>query len=472
MGLADLEKDLAAPSVDAALTVGGPKGVAGLEADLAAPPPTGIPGPTEMLQGLRGSVGKMMGNAGLKSAPSWYQDLVNPIPATVPDALALVGGGGAGSAAIKMGAKPGMAALSRLTGTLLGGEAGNVAVGEAPGTGAGGRAVGGVIGEGVGAAGGKFVRSRPWAKGAISEGHSKDLLGTLRDIDPDIGRVIESQQVKPTLKGGTTAAKIQQGIKSGDVQNTASASMERDVGAVNMLSGAPRYNQPALQQAYDSMPPLAQQQMVGAVDPRGFTLQQAQAVRSWVSGPAFSQSPQGQGVGKVPQQKLVGDMTTEIEGGLSPVALPLWNQANRRYSGTMGATDALSDRNAFQGLNNRILLNRNQLSDYLAQNREDLTRRLGPQGYDAFVERVLGGAQPGTRDILASGGGSPTDAFMQTFGRGQGGSPQLIGAPLRAVLPNVGSQYTGRQPYSLPNVLQQALDAFMQRGTGQVRGRD
>jgi len=208
---------------------------------------------------------------------------------------------------------------------------------------------------------------------------------------------------------------------------------------------------------------LAQQQLVGAVDPRGFTLQQAQAIRSWVSGPAFSQSPQGQGVGKVPQQKLVGDMTTEIERGLSPVALPLWQQANRRYAGTMGATDALSDRNAFQGLNNRILLNRNQLSDYLAQNREDLTSRLGPQGYDALVERVLGGAQPGTRDILTPGGGGVTDAFMQTFGRGQGGSPQLLGAPLRTALPNLGSQYTGRRPFSLPPQVQELLDVVLQK---------
>jgi hypothetical protein len=234
-----------------------------------------------------------------------------------------------------------------------------------------------------------------------------------------------------------------------------------------MLSGAPKINTPALHQAYSTLPELDRSRL-GVVDPAGFTLAQAQAIRGYLGGKAFGMSPMGQGVSPTARQGLWGDVTGDIERSISPVAKPLWTQANRRYAGTQALSEPLMERNAFQGLNNRMLLNRNALSDYLSMNREDLTRRLGPQGYDAVVERVLGGAQPGTRDLLAPGAGMPGDAFFQTFGRGQGGSPQLLGAPLRTALPNVGSQLTGRQPFSLPPALQEALDVVLQRQAGQM----
>jgi hypothetical protein len=393
---------------------------------------------------------------------------VNPMPGSLTEAGVTYGVPVGGRLAKFGGA--GQQALARLTGGLVGGGAGSVMEGKNPVSQEGAMTIAAplALGEIFGGGVPRVAQMFPGVKSAISESNARNLHGTLADIDPDIGRVIARQQVKPTLKGGTTAAKIQQGIKGGDVQNTASASMERDVGAVNMLSNAPKFNSPAIKQAYDALPDLEKQMLVGAVDPAGFTLKQAQAIRGYLGSGAFGMSPQGQGVSPVAKQMLWGDVGKEIEGGLSPVARPLWQQANRRYAGTMGATDALSDRNAFQGLNNRILLNRNQLSDYLAQNREDMVRRLGPQGYDALVERVLGGAQPGTRDILTPGAGGVTDAFMQTFGRGQGGSPQMLGAPLRTVLPNLGSQYTGRRPFSIPPQLQELLDVIFQRQAGQV----
>jgi hypothetical protein len=381
----------------------------------------------------------------------------------VPLGGKLLGGGGA---------------LARLTGGLIGGSAGSVMEGKNPVSLEGAKSIAAplALGEVMGYTGPRLAQMFPGVKSAISESNSLGLLDTFSAIDPELGKVIAGQQVKPTLKGGTTAAKIQQGIKSGEVQKGASNEMERQLGAVNMLAGAPKFNTPNLQQAYESMPALEQQKRVlrlGPVDPAGFTLQQAQAIKGYIGDQAFGQSPQGQGVTPVGKQLLEGDIKSEIESVLSrgatgpnKLAPDLWNQTNRRYAGTMGLTDALSDRNAFQGLNNRILLNRNQLSDYLAQNREDLTARLGPKGYDAIVERVLGGAQPGTRDILTPGGGGVTDAFFQTFGRGQGGSPQLLGVPLRTALPNLGSQYTGRRPFSMPPQLQELFDAVLQRTMG------
>jgi hypothetical protein len=56
------------------------------------------------------------------------------------------------------------------------------------------------------------------------------------------------------------------------------------------------------------------------------------------------------------------------------------------------------------------------------------------------------------------------DALMQTIGRGTNtGSINALGVPSRTLLPNLGSQYTGRAPYSLPPALQTILDVVSQR---------
>ena len=58
---------------------------------------------------------------------------------------------------------------------------------------------------------------------------------------------------------------------------------------------------------------------------------------------------------------------------------------------------------------------RNALSDYLDVNRQDLIRRMGPEQYEQVVQSVLGGAQPGTRDILTPGAGTPLAALQQVY---------------------------------------------------------
>ena len=77
------------------------------------------------------------------------------------------------------------------------------------------------------------------------------------------------------------------------------------------------------------------------------------------------------------------------------------------------------------------------------------------------------GGGVGTRDILAPGQGRMSDAFMQSFGRGTNtGSLQALGVPFRTLLPNVGSQYAGQAPYSLPPELQKLLDVTLEQKVG------
>jgi hypothetical protein len=97
------------------------------------------------------------------------------------------------------------------------------------------------------------------------------------------------------------------------------------------------------------------------------------------------------------------------------------------------------------------------------KNAAALRNKLGDQGYQALLDTMTRGAGQG-QDVLPSGSGHMLDALMQAFGRGQNtGAAQYLGVPLRTLLPNIGAQYTGRQPLNLPPVLQQALDLALQR---------
>lgn len=366
------------------------------------------------------------------------------------------------------------APLQRILGGAIGGETGGQ-VEEAPtGLGAAVGAGGGVLAEIVGAGGGKLVRSAPYMKARINEGQAADLASAMESINPAAGGVIRGQQVSPMLRGGTTAARLKQGVESGEMQTAASTRFGDHLAQVDQMTGHPAVYTNAFVEAYSAMPQIARDRLVGPVGPQGFTLEQAHAVRSWVGSSAFSQSPLGQGVGPVPQQKLWGELSQDLDAVVAqggPRAMDLWRTMTREYGGLTAVSEGLTQGNAFQGLPNRIFLNRSALSDYLAKNQMDITARGGPQAYRDLVNQLLQGGQQGTRDLLTPGAGEPTSALMQVYGRGQGGAPAIPGSALRTLLSNVGSQYTGRAPYSLPPQLQAILDIMMQKGAAETADR-
>ena len=399
-----------------------------------------------------------------EKVPSGPRGIGHLFPQTPIEFLAGLGTGAGGLAA--RGAGRGLQALARLTGGAIGGETGGQASGEPTGKGAligGGGALGG---EGLGAVGSKVLRSVPGAKARINEGQSQQLLDTIGRTNRVAREAIEAAPVSPLQHQPRTASAIKRGFESGAVEQAAGQRFGDVLDRVANAAGNPAFATPALQEAYAMMPAL-EQRLLGPVGQGGFTLQQAQQIRSWVGDPAFAQSTLGQGVRRVPQQRLWGEITQEIEGGLapSPRALQLWQANNRAYAGTEALQEGLTERGAFINQPNRSFLNRSALSDYLARNEVDLRRR--GVDFDALVQRVLGGGQPGTRDVLASGAGTAADAAMQSLGRGTNtGSMQALGTPLRTVFPGVGSQYTGRAPYTLPPNLQAILDVVLQRSGG------
>lgn len=387
----------------------------------------------------------------------------NPLPSNITTGLAQTA----------VGLAPGVAgvrnALFRVGAGAAGGAAGAKIEGQSAQEGAvrGGAPVAAM--EAISPVVAKGVMSLPFAKSAINERQAQDLFTGMKTVNPAAEAPIKAAPVSPELKGGTTAASIKRANEGGSLQDATSKRFDTALSDIATTAGNPLINTPALQQGYSMMPKLAQAQLVGAVGPGGFTLQQAHAIRSWVGGPAFAMSPQGQGVGPVPKQMLWAEQTRDIEQALAPGGRALvdyWKKTNSEYGGMQALQEALGG--AFQGQPNRIMLNRSALSDYLAKNEQDITRRLGsPEAYQALVNTLLRGGQPGTRDVLTSGAGTPADAFMQSFGRGTNtGSLNALGVPFRTLLPNFGSQYTGQGPGTLPPELQKLLDIAAQQKAG------
>ena len=313
----------------------------------------------------------------------------------------------------------------------------------------------------------KVVRSLPSVKGRIAEGQAKGLTDAIRSVSPELAGVIEGNRgtVAPTLRGPKTSAALQETALGKSGQEALSGAFERGMVEVDALAPGTTIVGPALDRAYAAMPRLAQDQLVGPVAAGGgFTPRQAQEIISWLGGKSFAESPLGQGVGKVPQQKLWADALQETVSGLPPDAADVFVKIRAPYAGGMQYLDMLrsgSPEGPFRSYGNRLNLDENMVRGYTSGNRMELAEKLGPEGFAALM-KVLGGAQPGTKSLMAPGGGGATDALAQVYGRGQGGAPQVAGSLLRTVAPNIGYRPAGRAPYTLPPALQAILDAAMQ----------
>lgn len=393
---------------------------------------------------------------------------VNPVPGTLMEAGSqLLMGKGAAT-------KPLSQALVRIGGGAVGGEIGGRLEGRKPGEGAqfgGGSALLGEVGGGVVGAG---ARMMPGAKSMISERRGQAVRDVAETISPGAAESIEGARatLRP-LKGGNTAAALQEWALGGGGQAHASKNMGAAVAKIEQALGNPLIEGTALKRAYEMMPQLAKDELVGEVASGGFTIRQAQAVRSWLGSGAFGQSPLGQGVGQLPQQQLWSKTTQEIESSLGP-ELKKFQDANKEYGGLQVLLETLQGPRAFQSLPNRILLNTPALADTLSTNRQDFSRRMGGRPeFDTLTNAMLAGGQVGTRDVLAPGAGGAMDALRQVYGRGQGGAPQILGSMLRTAAPNIGSEYTGRERFmSLDNAPQAFLNLLLnQRGVGMWGGQ-
>lgn len=363
-----------------------------------------------------------------------------------------------------------------------------------------GRSLGGGIGAGVGAiiegrdplpeagkvagsnllaealmlGGEKVVRSLPTMKGRIAERQAQGVAGAIRQVSPELADVVEGSKstLAPTLRGPKTGAAMQSTALTDSGQKALSAAFERGMVEVERLAPNATVMGPALLDAYSAMPQIARDRLIGPVAVNGFTPRQAQEVIAWAGSRAFTQSPLGQGVGQVPQQMLWKDALTETVTGLraaSPDAADMFVGIRAPYGAGQTYLDMLrsgTPEGPFRGFPNKIMMDENLVRRFISENRQEVMDKLGPAGFKALND-ALGGAQPGTKSLLTPGAGGPFDALMATFGRGTNtGTMSAPSGALRVPLANVGSQYTGRAPYSLPTPIKALMDILTNQSVG------
>jgi hypothetical protein len=180
--------------------------------------------------------------------------------------------------------------------------------------------------------------------------------------------------------------------------------------------------------------------------PEALSLEQAQQVRTYLGSKAFSDLGKTMGLDEQAVASLRDKLTAAIEHELQPRDVEFYRRMNQSYAGGKVIQEFLQSPRALQATENRIMLNRNELSRYLDANRKEILGRLGPEGYQQLVDQVLSGAQPGQRDIVTPGPGGPFDAARRALS-GFGGTPAIATAPIRMALPGISDRYMGN-----PNV--------------------
>lgn len=285
-----------------------------------------------------------------------------------------------------------------------------------------------VLAELIPALGGKLLRSGPGAKGRIAE---TDAL----NLGQEIGRQ------SPPLAGAQTANELR-GLAAGPGRDALGAAKETAIQEI-------------------------ERQLTGPLNIQGSprTLREANDLLSTVGARAFGKNPLERNILGVDQRQLYGQIANEIEMGLPANLRPAWQTAQADYKKGLALLKPLQSSSAVRQYPSEVQLNTPALQSYIAnpKNEAALRNKLGDEGFEALVNVLTRGGGIGTRDILASGQGRMRDALLQTIGRGTNtGSVNMLGVPVRTFTPNVGSEYAGTAPYTMPPALRTILDLATQ----------
>ena len=370
------------------------------------------------------------------------------------------------TAITKLGPKLGPV-LTRILGGAVGGEAGGLASGETPGK---GTLVGGgtnVAGEVVGAGGGKIVRSLPWMKGVINRADAAR-----------IGRT--AGEISPPLAGAKTGKDFQGLVEDRGLSALGAAKEEALARVEGMLPGkqGPPWTAEFPAGAIRAPSLKTRELPFDSSRPAGISLRDASDELSRIGELLSSRQPLDPNVSRVDLARRYGELVAEIGQGLEqaggPEARAAWEAGQTAYRKGRGIYDFLRDTKVLEpggvtsplideGSLNIVKLQRSLMDPTVAA---DLRKALGPEDFDRLAQAIFRGADRTKIDRMALGGGGPLDALMQVL-RGQNtGFSQTWRVPIATVLPNLGSQYAGRAPYSLPPALQAILDVALQRMGG------
>ena len=210
--------------------------------------------------------------------------------------------------------------------------------------------------------GSKIIRSLPWIKGLLNEGVSAGTADVARTINPALGPAIETARegVSPMLKGGTTAAALQETALGQGGKQAMGGAFEQGMLDTTLAAQGQGVQSTALQMAWDLLPtgnPLADRLKNSlAPSPNGtFSPQQAERLLAELGEAAFkgeAASPIARGISGLELRKLYGQAVNETTSGL-PAPRATFSPAPAASLPGNALMEAMREPQAFQGLPNR-----------------------------------------------------------------------------------------------------------------------
>lgn len=342
----------------------------------------------------------------------------------------------------------------------------------------------------LGPAGAAIARMAPGGKRRAAEVFARDVGRTLNEIAPSIPLATTSAELATTLRLAPgqvlqapfpTIASAHGGLRN--MIAAARRDIDQTIGGQNLqlpLNLAVPGAQPVMAQSTTYVPGMtwqvAQQMWVGPATHQEIPLAGAFEALSKLyergyagkQGDALTRSMTG-----IEARQAAGHLRAQIATNLrrldpSGDALTLFEQSQHEFA--VGLTMTRQLQNLFQLSPSEVNLDSRQVQRQVFQKLSKLSS-MTPAELNTYLNTVFRGGTFGA-DILASGQGRMLDALRQTYGRGQGGSPQLLGAPLRTFLPDIGSQHTGRRaPLQLSRPAQALVDVGTQRAGQEILDR-
>ena len=367
--------------------------------------------------------------------------------------------------------------VARIIGGALGGGTGATIEGRSPIGGAIEGGLGVALSEGGGAVAGKLARSIPGARRQINFTDAAktaeiigDLVPALREIakTPEglkraaIGAVVKGDKTALNLIGDRYVEKLTEvghmihnnkltlPTLAEQIPVTPTPPLYGPTGRLLTTSTpAPTYKLMTLTEAVDKLKDLGYAGYAGTKDnPATRTIQGLSSRELW--------------------QGALDDIKRELmKFNPTGEAVIAFEAARTEWALGRSFLALLRNPGTFRGVPDGVEFNMNGLREAFERSFYKFQRSLMSSDLDRFSTVLYRGAPIGSVDILPPGAGRVTDALTNVFGRGAGGSPSALSVPLRTILPNIGAQYTGRPPLSLPPGAQRTGNAIFAPGAAE-----
>lgn len=347
---------------------------------------------------------------------------------------------------------------TRIAGGTLGGAIGGATEG-APVTGAAEGLARTALGEGIGAGLGMGRRVLPGAKSEIAGRDAAAYGAEMGRQSPPLAGARTADELRTLAAGpGREALGAAKGAANADI----SAGIGARAGTLEI---------PSLGQTTNVTQPIGQGGTHTVTVIKPMTLQEANDALSEIGAKAFSKNPLDRNFNGVDQRQLYGKVSGEIRAALDKAdptgySSGAFDQAQQAHKAGLALLKPLERDAAYRRYPDEVQFNTPFLQKYVAnpKNEAALRNKLGDEGFDSLVNILTRGGGVGTQDSLAGGQGRTLDALRQVWGKGMGGAPQILGSVLRTATPNIGSQYAGKAPLAVPNLMQMLIDLGAQKG--------